>query len=142
MPMSLSERFVDALERYFGPWRGNGRDGGIRVKQQIAEWLDRQNVPKWVLDEVFLNLKETRRIAPVNTIGIADLDAELDRYYDTPRTPPTALLEAPAFDDVECSETEFEQRKTVAEKLRELAEMVTDDTRRSELLRQRADSDL
>lgn len=114
-----ADEFVSMLKRYFGPWRG------ADVGERVIRWIRSKNIPQWVLKDLYFSVTENRKIEPVNTIGVKDIEQELDRYYETPRSS-VPEIEAPVAGVV--------PREEAARRMRELLEMVTDDTRRKELL--------
>ena len=116
-----AQAFVDSLESYFGPWRGEG------TKHEIATWVSSKGIERQTLRKVYRRMRDTRRVEPVNTISIVDVWDEVDRLRDVSRPP---LLDAP-------EDVKEEERDEVAQFLRRLSEDLCDNTRRQELLRQR-----
>ena len=113
------EEFVRLLKGYFGPWRGPD------VEERLLRWIRSKKVLPWELKDLYFSLTETRKIQPVNTIGVSDVDEELERYYETSRST-VPRIEAPAEGYV--------PREEAARRVRQLLEMITDDTRRKEIL--------
>jgi len=71
--MAIEEDFAESLAQYFGPWRGQG------VKEEIARWVRERSVPIEWLFTIRQKLIKTRKIEPVNTVGIVELESA---YWD------------------------------------------------------------
>lgn len=108
-----SSTFVKQLEAYFGPWRGD-RTGAV-----IQRWLDKHSVPERLLDEVYVELVETRDVEPVNTISIADLRSAIQAC-------PPQVTDAP---QIEGPSEEYVPREEGVKRLRGILERLAEGSR-------------
>jgi hypothetical protein len=97
-----AQRFTRLLRNYFGAWRGQAAEA------TIGRWITKQDIKTRTLDELYLEFIETRKIEPVNTIGVADIRETLRRIQAA--QPPTKQLPDP----------EAQHNPEVAEGLRDL----------------------